>query len=299
MANSAVLLNLFPLYATVFLSYLLKRYKVFPPQTADVLVPLVFKLAAPAVVFLALSAQTFGVSSLLLVLLGVISFFFVVGFFLISRRVISPRLETQNAFVLGGISFAVGTVAYPMLQLLFPSQVFAEAVIIDLTLLILFLSIAPLLVTRERNTSKLRETLLYNPILWAVYAGLAVSFIGISLPEGIVKFTHFAGDSFSFLAAVLLGVTIQLPNREQLQRVLLAVVLKNGAWIMLAWLIMLIPHIESYRHAFIMTIAAPVGIFPVIYAKLYGQDDEFAAQFSIVSVLFSLLIYPLLLWIIL
>lgn len=288
-----VLANLAPLYLIALVSYILKQRKVFSEDTAKVLVPIMFKLSGPALVYVAISSQHLDASSLLLIGIGAASFLvFWVVFGLLSKRLVAGD-ATQKALLLGGLSFAVGTIAYPLIQLSFPQSVFAKVVIIDLTLLILFMAIAPLLVSKESGIAKLTATLTRDPILWAVYLGVAASLLKIQLPQELFQVFQFAGNSFSFLSAVLLGVTVTVPSLEQFKKVFSAVAVKIMLWIMLSALIWFLPLSLEIKQATIMTISAPVGLFPVIYAKLYGLNEEFVAQMSVVGVFVTLFLYPL------
>jgi predicted permease len=288
-----VLANLAPLYLIALVSYILKQQKVFSEDTAKVLVPVMFKLSGPALVYVAISTQRLDASSLLLIGIGVLAFMvFWIVFGMLQKKLVTGE-TTQKALLLGGLSFAVGTIAYPLIQLSFPQSVFAKVVIIDLTLLILFMAIAPLLVSKENGKAKLVATLTKDPILLAVYLGVAASLLKVQLPQELFQVLTFAGDSFAFLSAVLLGVTVTVPSMEQFKKVFSAVTVKILLWVMLSVLIWFLPLSLEIKQATIMTISAPVGLFPVIYAKMYGLNEEFVAQMSVVGVFVTLMLYPL------
>ena len=260
-----VLLNIAPLYLLALLAYLLKARKVLPAETANVLIPILFKVCGPALAFVAISGQIFNATSLVLIALGAGAVLIFVGVFSIfSRRLIAEE-STQKVLMLGGISFAGGTIAYPLIQLSFNSAVFAQAVIIDLTLLVVFMALAPVLVSKENGTKRLQETLLKDPIFWAVYLGILVSIFHLAVPEWIMKVASFASGSFSFVSAVLLGVTVALPSLLQLKKVTSGVSIKLVLGILLCIIVWYLPLPLITRQAFVLMVSSPIGMFPIVY----------------------------------
>lgn len=291
-----VFFNLAPLYVIAAISYFLKHRGIFDKDTAKVITPIIFKVCGPALVYLSLSKQHFDKSSLILIGLGMSFFFIYLLIFQVAKKYLAKEAKTQQALLLGAISFAVGSVAYPLVQVSFPSEVFAQVVILDLAMFILFLGLGPILVSTESNNKKaVFDLLLKNPILIAVYIGALASLTKFVTPAPLLSIVSFAGLSFSFLAAVLLGVTISIPTKEQFRRVTSAVGAKILVWIiigLLCWFFLPLP-IQT-KQAIIMTISAPTGIFAIVYSRQYEQDGDFAAQMSVVGVFLMLVFYPIL-----
>ncbi len=287
-----IMLALLPVYLLAFLVAILKAKKILSNDSSVYLTPILFKIVAPALIFSILAQTTIDFGTLALLGYAVIFFVFFVIIFSFFKKFAGNDSKTQRAALVGGVSFAIGTVAYPIIQSAFASEVFAQVVVIDLTLVILFMLAAPIFAVGRVDAKSVGKLLLTDPILWSVYLGIGVSLFGIQLPSEVMKIFTFAGSGFSFLSAVILGFVVTIPTREQLKNVASMTIIKIAIWIILSIVLMQLPLPLITKQAIIMSISAPVGLFPVMYAEQYKLDKEFTAQWAIVNTFFMVLLYP-------
>lgn len=289
-----VLWGIAPLYVTMLLTVYLKRKNILKEELSAMLRPLFFKVSAPALIVLILSSVAVTSQTALLIVWGIALFGLYAAIAVITQRVMGGSIMSQRAAGMALTSFAVGTVAYPLIQSVFSSEVFSRVIIIDLTLLVMFMATAPLWAEKGSSNVKGIVTLLTtDPILLSVYIGLALSIFRVTLPIEIVKILNLPAQAFSFLGAVMLGLSVTVPSQEQIRQVGKLVLIKIVPWIVLWAVLRIFVPLDTLR-AIILCISAPVGVMPLVYAEELKLDKQLVAQGIVVNTFIMVILYPLL-----
>lgn len=291
----------FPIYLIVGLGYFLTRSGLFAKTDMRVFGKFVINLALPALMFKALSQRRFAeivnpsymlaytVGSLLVLTLG----------YHWSRQLRRQSAITSTFYAMGMSCSNSGFVGYPILLLTLAP---VAGVALALNVMVENLVVIPLLlILAERGkgsghplmaAAQTLARLAKNPMIIALFAGLAVSLSGWTMPAPLAQtISMFANASGALSLFVIGGALVGLPLAGMGQKVWPIVVGKLLLHPLLVWLCIealpylglpLLPH--ELRVAAILLAAMPMmGIYTTL-AQNYGQDDYCAAAALLATV---------------
>jgi hypothetical protein len=301
-----------PIYLIILLGFAMTRVGIFAKAEMRVFGKFVFNLALPALLFRAVAQRPIGeivnVSYLLAYLCGTL---LVIGCgYLWCRRVSGLDRTVSTIHVMGMACTNSAYVGYPILLLTLAP---VAGVSLALNMVVENLFIIPLLLFmasteggasgRWHAASRALARLLRIPLIIALLAGLAVSLLGVKLPEPITRTVDLLATSSSALALFVVGGTLVGLSVHGLGSKVLPVSAGKLIFHPLAMLLMVtalpalgLPQIEpSLRMAVILMAAMPmIGIYPTL-AQAYGQED-FAAVAMLVTTTLSFFTLSGMLW---
>lgn len=302
----------FPIYLIVGLGYFLTRGGLFAKTDMRVFGKFVINLALPALMFKALSQRRFSeivnpsymlayaVGSLLVLTVG----------YQWSRRLRGQSPITGTFYAMGMSCSNSGFVGYPILLLTLAP---IAGVALALNVMVENLVVIPLLlVMAERGkgtghplmaAARTLSRLLKNPMIVALFAGMAISLSGLVLPAPLTQtITMFANASGALSLFVIGGALVGLPMAGMGQKVWPIVVGKLLLHPLLVWLCIealpwlglpVLPH--ELRMAAVLLAAMPMmGIYTTL-AQNYGQED-FCAAAALMATIASFFTVSGLLW---
>jgi predicted permease len=297
-----------PIYLLIGLGYLAGLRGWFTKAESRVLGRFVIQLALPALMFQALSsrrvAEILNGHFLLSYAAGSVASM-LVGFF-VARRLRKRGIALSAYFGLGMSASNSGFVGYPIVvQFLGP----VAAVAMALTMLVENLLMIPAAVALADgdNSSKVWTATLWrtikrlamNPLILSIVAGLAMSLLGLSLPQPAARAVQLLANASSAVALFVIGgslVGLQLRGRlSEVAGVALGKLLLHPL-LVLAMLVLLPPIEGPLRAAAVAFAAMPMlSIYPIL-AQRHGEES-FTAAVLLLATLLSFITISVWLWV--
>lgn len=284
-----------PIYFAIVLGILTTRRGLFAKTEMRVLGKFVVNIALPALLFNALAQrrlyEILNTSYLMVYMFGSL---LVVGLgWAWCRRAAGLSATTSTFYVMGMSCSNSGFVGYPVLLLTLPP---VAGVSLAMNMMVENLVMIPvLLVLAEHGRGKstkwhvllvqMLQRLAMSPMIMGLVAGLAVSLLGLKLPESVSRtVTLFAASSSALSLFVIGGTLVGLPMQGIARRVLPIVIGKLVIHpLAVASVIYLLPYLglhtldPSLRIAAVVMAAMPMLSIYATLAQAYGQEDVCAA----------------------
>lgn len=301
-----------PIYLIILLGFAMTRVGIFAKPDMRVLGKFVFNLALPALLFRAVTQRPIGeilnIGYMLAYLCGSL---LVIGCGYFWCRRFSGLNPTASTFRVMGM--ACPNSAYIGYSILLLTDAPVAGVSLALNMVVENLFVIPLLLFmassesgaagRWQTVGKALARLLRNPLIIGLLAGLAVSLLGVKLPEPITRTVDLLATTCSALALFFVGGTLVGLSLHGLGPKALPVAIGKLVFHPLAVLLTVsalpvlgLPEVEpSLRMAVILMAAMPmIGIYPTL-AQAYGQED-FSAVALLLTTALSFFTLSGLLW---
>lgn len=291
--------NSIPIFLTIAIVLLLKNRKILK-DSKEVIAPLIFKFVLPFFVFSILYKVSFSADDLgLLVLVVILNILMMILFYAVFRL-----FKIANYIIGAGIicviAYSVGPIIYPFVSLNFSQEIFSKVVIIDITLFVMIMILAPIIAalfdTKAKiNLKNVGKNIVTDLVLVTVFITLVLRIINIQVPESILKTADYIGAPFSLLATIYLALSLKKPDLSRVKLILSFVIARFVISIVGALFIIAVLNPSSdLTKALILTFYSPISSFPLIYTYKHNLDSELVAQLNIVSVIIIFLTYPIL-----
>jgi len=197
-----------------------------------------------------------------------------------------------------------GNVAYlgiPVLRNAWGDEILPVAAIISAVYVFWMLTLALILIEvyghHKINTKKLLLSLLKNPLLLSVFAGLAIVLFNIKLPDFLEETIGLFTDSVTAVVLFSLGIFLgmhQLGKIGEWKQVLgwsvVAMIILPAAFY---FIIQFLPMPEDQVRATIVDAAMPLGLTPYALSIQYKLKTTLMARIVVLSTLLSMIIIPL------
>jgi malonate transporter and related proteins len=298
-----------PIYIVIAIGFLAGRVGMFSGADMRVLGKFVVKFALPALLFTALSQRPIvdilDPRYLGAYALGSLAVFFAA---LLFARMVRHKGMAQSTMIAMGMSFSnSGFVGYPIvLQILGPPAAIALAMCMIVENVILFplaLTLAEMGGSQDQKWQRIVlasfAALARNPMILAIFAGLAVSLLEIKLSEPLVRTVNMLAMASTALALFviggsLVGLKVRSVLGDAVGVALGKLLLHPLAVFGLLW--MLSPVDPHLRMAAVIYASMPMlSIYPVLGQK-YRQEG-FCAAALLVATLSSFLTVTAVLWV--
>ncbi len=290
---------IFPVFAIMLVGIVFAKRSLFDVAAAQAINKFVFYVAVPALLFSLLSGTALGNVDWRL-----LGFYFLSEIVLFAAGTAVARLlykcEPGEALLLGMATCFVNHVFFilPIADIIYGEQAtvpITAIIVMDSTLLfggaIIGLEIAS---HRDQSLWKIIRVFIRNPVLVAIFTGLAVNILGVRVHEGIRTFTSFAGSAAAPAALFSLGIILAATRSTILDpRALTAATLKVLVHPVVAWLFFtsFINIDQIWRDPAILVAAGPCGAMPFVLAlqyKVRAQSIGMAIIYSTVASLLTL-----------
>lgn len=309
-----ILATTFPIYAVILIGYLATRMEIFAKADMRVFGTFVVRFALPALVFRALAQRSIGEvlnpgylfayagGSLAMVAIG----------YAVSRSVAHQNPLASSVYVMGISCSNSAYIGYPILLLTLAP---VAGVALALNMVVENVIMLPLLLSMAergrgeggpwyRVVGQSFARLARNPIIIAVFAGLAASLLGLKLPAPVDRTINlFAVASSGLSLFVIGGALVGLPLRGLGRRAIpiaAAKLILHPLAVLLASLA--VPFIglpaldPELQLAAVLLAAMPMmSIYPIL-AQAYGRED-FAATALLLTTVASFFTLSGMLWI--
>ncbi len=292
--------NSLPLFLTLGVVLFLRKKKVFKPGIDKGLAPLLFKLVLPFFAFNAIYKLSFNLADWPVLLTILIINLIQIPLILWLGRIAKLKKPLTGTLLLLCLAYSIGPVAYPFVQLNFNSGVFSRVVSIDIMLFVTIMVLGPMIASifDEKNKtdfSKIGKSIVTDPVLIAVTIGGILNVLQIKLPDSLYNSIIFIGQSFTFLVAVQVGLTLALPNTKELRLLIVSTLFRLVFAVALSFGVISIFHPDrDLALAIPLSLFMAFSSFPLVYTEEHNLDSEFVAQASIFTRLVIIIIYPIL-----
>ncbi len=280
--------NIAPVFLVAMVGFVVGRRLQIEPKT---LARLVFYIFSPALVFRSLA--TTGISLLelgqLIVVMGLIYVVMAAITYLIMRKQGSSKIDRAGV-MLSAVSPNNGNLGLPVIDFAFGADVLARAVVVFVAMTILNNTVGVWIASTGRsNTREALLKILHVPAAYAVFAGLLVKGLNITLPLAVDRSVNILADASIPSMLILLG--LQLARFEHIARFRLASV---GAALRLlvapviaALLVFALRLSPQASIAVMMQASMPVGVFTSIFASEFELDSQLSLSIILASTLAS------------
>lgn len=294
-----ILFKVLPPLLIFFLGYALKMLKILKKEDGDLLLKLVFYIAAPSLILTSLSTITLDSSFLLLLLIGPLIMLMIFIVASLCLRLMPLNKSQKGVFLLASMIMNTGFLI-PFALAIFDKTGVAMFLFFDaLAGIFTYTFVYSLAIKHgdgKRDLAFIRQKLLVSPPTWAVLIALLLNFLHLSLPVVLQNTLHLTGNLISPLIMLALGIYFSL-HVVKLRSSLLAVALRMIGGLLLGLLFSSLFHLEgTMRDIILFVSAAPVGFNTLTFSSLENLDKEFAASIISLSLLFALLFIPLLIF---
>lgn len=279
---------------------LLKLKKIFDEKDAQVLLKLVYYFTLPAISFVTISKikLTREYVYFPLVVAGVIASCYFIARYLSSKRNFSSA--TQGSYVIATILINT-SFAFPFLQILLGKDALVSYLIFDFFNAIFIYSIGYLIAcsygSKNTHDSFLVSKVLCSPPLWSVLFGILCSSFSVEIPGFVLHSLETVGLTTSPLLLVSLGFSFSwsMFNKLYVYEVVLIRMLIGG---LIAFLFTLFFEFTAVNKLIIIVCSsAPCGFNTLVFANLEELDSKLAASVVSLSMLISLILCPILIFI--
>lgn len=205
----------------------------------------------------------------------------------------------------------VGFMGFPVVEAVYGSEGLFYAAILNSVFNILVYTFGVVLMggASAKEGSSLSETLcgipwkklLLTPAVLCTAVGVVIFVFRIPLPSVISETCGTLGDLTSPLAMLVVGANLSGMKASQMltnMRMNIYVLLRQIALPLLFWVIIrpVVQH-EVLAPTLLLLSCMPVANTTALFATEYGSDEQLASQGIFLTTLFSLVSFPLIIWI--
>jgi hypothetical protein len=276
----------------------LKQTGKLPDNTENVLSFVLFKIVVPFLLFDVLYGVTFSNKDIPVVLAVLVLDIILIALAYVIAYFFNLSKKTTAALVISMIGFSVGVVAYPFTQLNFDNSVFQSVVVVDILLLIVLFFGGPLFGSiynseKDLNIKSVLKQIFTDATLLVVFLTIIISQLQIKIPEFATDVAAYFGSSYAFLVVLYTGMTIDIPNLKEVAQFSAIYALRLIVVLaVLAVTLNLADLSDPVSIALPLAFIAPFTSFGLYYTEKYNLDSKFVASLSVISILISFLIYP-------
>jgi malate permease and related proteins len=213
-----------------------------------------------------------------------------------SGRLLGVGHKLRGALVVAILMTNAGTYGLPVLQFAFGEAALLPASAYVLSFNVILILGASLYLSALGQTS-LRGAflrLLRSPILYAALVGGVMRWLGLGLPEPVLKAVRLLGDTAISLMLVLMGLQLRQATRQGWRTVYVPAMITVliGRFVIapvLSWWVGSLVGMEGLtRQVFLIDNALPTAIFAGVLSAEYEADAHFATLCVFVTTIVSL-----------
>ncbi len=287
----------------IFLAYFLKQVGIFRKEHAMIVMNIILYVTLPAVAVTAFGDFNQDFSLMFMVLIGLgaaLGSYFLMYLF-------TPKMEKtkRTYYVICASGYNVGCYALPMIQVFYGAFGGLVCIMFDVGNCMMIASgnyaFTSTLLKTEGEDVQVRALDLvkrfFSSVPVDVYLVLLVlSFIGITIPQGVVEFINPISSANAYLAMFMLGLMFTLPRQKSDWKCTFLVLLfrfcVGGG--LAAILFFLLPFSIEVRQILVLILLCPFGsLSPGFIERCHG-DGELASFTNSINTIASLIIMTIL-----
>lgn len=295
--------SILTIFSIMILSYLTKRLKLMPENTAPVLTALLFNVTLPALI---LSSVASGPGKEILLdgfaLMSIAFLYCAIACLVILMYLRKLPASNQSAGVLAFTTVFANTafVGLPIIYIIYGNTGVILGALYDQVQTLFMFTLGIMFVGgREGTILQTIVSRLKEPPVIALGMGLVVMLSGIEFPQIVMNPLKMLGNTTSVLAMFTIGQFIDLQYFKDLKKLkkLVPVIFLKLLVIPLAvlWITGFLPLEPQARGVLAIMLASPTAILAAIFAQRYGKDYELAVMAVVATTGLSIITLPLIL----
>lgn len=291
-----------PLFLVIFAGVLFSRTKASSEYWVDILNKYALWIGFPALVITSLMHLEIGESNYTTLIVS--NSMYIIAAILLAfpiSRIFRLSVNLKRSLFL---ILPFGNVAYlgiPVLRNAWGEEILPVAAIVSAVYVFWMLTLALILIEvyghQKIDAQELLLSLLKNPLLLSVFAGLAIVVFNINLPDFIGKTIGLFSDSVTAVVLFSLGIFLgmhQLGNIREWKQVFIwsvaAMVVLPAAFYLA---VRFVPFPASQLKASILDAAMPLGLTPYALSIQYKLETTLMARIVVLSTILSMIIIPI------
>ena len=283
-----ILQIMFPILFLSALGYLYARLRGAEPQVVS---DMIIYLSIPALFFNSFYKQKLIISELPVIFLTIA---LVMAATLITILLLKKIFRWPVGIYLPSIFMNSAFVGFPVVLLAYGELGLSRAVAYDFFNGLFIFTLGVYIISRRQD----RFDLFKMPFLYAALLGLGLNLLNIYLPLFLQKSIQMLGGTTIPLALLMLGFRLGATPIRSFTYPLLASFFRMGMGIAVACFLVWALKVEaSLAKVLIVMSALPSAFMNLVLAEKYKTDVELVASSIAVCTLLSVIVLPLLLWI--
>ena len=137
------------------------------------------------------------------------------------------------------------------------------------------------------------SSILRGPMLWAMIAGVAMSALGLHLPEWLANCTRLIGDAAIPIGLLALGIGFSAFKLQGWSIGIIGAIVRPLSGLIIAWpLAQLLPLSPSMQGVLLLYSALPSAVMNYIFAERYEQEPGLVSAIVVASNIASVVFVP-------
>ncbi len=283
------------IFATGYISKLIGLFKI---KDGDLFLKLVLNITLPALIIATAQDIVFEKEYLYLPVIAIAVILLTAIVAYLSGRYLKLSKRALGSFLCGSMIMNTGF-CLPFFQAVMGNKGVLLANLFDLGntfMIYTFIYLHAVKFGDSGNGKADWKKLLKLPPLWGLIIGFGLSFVGIGLPEVLVKYCYDIGSPTTPLIMLSLGIYFH-PQPARIPKALVAVAIRMGVGLLLGYIAVNLLNINGIaRPIIIISCGAPIGFNTIVFANMEGLDKEFASTMVSISLILGLALVPLFLY---
>lgn len=296
---SGIFLKVLPVILIFILGFLLKKVKLLKKANADLFLKLVFYVAVPALVIVAITNIDLSLDLIYLPITSalIILITFIVSFFI--GKLLHLENKSLGVFLIGSMIINIGF-TLPFVIAAYGSEGLARITLFDFAngfLVFTFIYYFAVKYGGSKKDSKaMIKKFVLSPPIWALIIALVINLTGLQLPEVANSFFEILGGMLIPLVMLSLGIYFS-PKIVKFVPLSLSIIIRMFFGLFLGFVFVKLFALEGLTRVIVLVgSASPVGYNTLTFSSLEDLDKEFAASLVSYSILIGLIFTPLLIF---
>lgn len=278
------------------LGYILKRIRLLKPADGDVLMKIVFYVAAPCLIFLSVSKAEITTALLLLPLSAGLIIFTTFWLAYYTAKFYRLPPSTFGAFLAASLIMNNGFMM-SFVFAVFGEDGLARLVMFDFANGLITFTFVYYLACRYGAQQMGKKVKLHKfflaPPLWGLLIGLLFNLAGIEVGKAVTGFLQPLASLLIPLIMLSLGIYFT-PRFTPFKPMITAVILRMGVGFLLGLVFIELFGFEGLNKKIVLLCSmAPVGFNTIVFASLEKLDKQFAAGVVSLGIITGVIVIPL------
>ncbi|MCG8673663.1 MAG: AEC family transporter [Pseudomonadales bacterium] len=287
---ASVLPVIAPIFVCVLVGYLWKLFQ--QPYDTQMVSRLVMTIGAPALIISTLSKTPVSVPILyemIWVCGSLMAAMLLFGAILLK----SCRLDVRS--YINTLAFPnIGNMGLPVCLFAFGEHGLALAIALFMIFCVVQFSLGIFLVSGQ----SFLKVFLTNPVIYSVFAGVAMIYMDVSLPQWMARSVDLLGSIAIPMMLISLGVSLAGLKVTSFRESVILAIMRLALGLFCGWLVVEIFDVEGTMRAVVLIQAAmPTAVFNYMFASQYQRNPQQVAGTVVLSTVLGFVTLPwLLLW---
>jgi len=295
-----ILFKILPILLISIIGYLLKVFKIFTKDHADIFLKLVFYIAIPALILISFSNVQLHTKY---ALLPVSSAIIILTIYLISSlagKLFKLPRQSFGTFLVGTMILNTGFLL-PYIIAVYGDEGLARILIFDFSNGFLAYTFVYFIACKYGmngyNKKHLLKKFIFATPFWGLTFGIIINLSDFKIPDIAYNLLEQLGNLTIPLLMLSIGIYFT-PKAVKVFPMLTAILIRSGVGLLLGYFSVLIFGFEGLTKSIVLIAsAAPIGFNTLTYASMEKLDKEFAASMVSYSILLGLIFIPVLIFI--